>query len=119
MPLYAGWFRSPKKNCPYAVRTAAASAQGDALLIQVYTQETNYGIPVVHAPHAKKVGHKGYSMYGLDFWDKVRRQIDPRRVIVVGDVNSAFHRKDRAAQQPDDTGWRRICSNLVLWIFAK
>ena len=39
--------------------------------------------------------------------------------IVFGDVNSAFHRKDRAVQQPDDTGWRRICSNLVLWIFAK
>ena len=44
------------KNCPYAGRTVAASAQGDALLIQVYTQETNYGIAVVHAPHAKKVG---------------------------------------------------------------
>ena len=99
------------RNCPYAVRTVAASAQGDALLIQVYTQETNYGIAVVHAPHAKKVGHKGYSMHWLDFWDRVRPQVDPGSVIVVGDVNSAFHRKDRAVQQPDDTGWRRICSN--------
>ena len=65
------------KNCPYVVRTAAASAQGDALLIQVYTQDANFGIAVVHAPHAKKVGHKGYSMYWLEFWGRVRRQIDP------------------------------------------
>ena len=102
------------KNCPYAVRTAAASAQRDALLIQVYTQDTNYGIAVVHAPHVKKVTHKGYIMPWLDFWDRVRWHIDPRRVIVVGDVNSAFHRKDRAIQRPDGTAWRHICSNLGL-----
>ena len=49
-------------QCPYKVVTVAASADGDALLVQVYTQDTNFGILVVHAPHARKVGWKGYAM---------------------------------------------------------
>ena len=52
-------------QCPYKVVTVAALADGDALLVQVYTQETNFGILVVHAPHARWVGWKGYSMYWL------------------------------------------------------
>ena len=42
-------------------------------------------------------------MYWLDFWDRVRRQINPRRLIVVGDVNSAFHE-----QRPNEETRRDI-----------
>jgi hypothetical protein len=102
------------KNCPYKVVTAAASAKGDALLVQVFTQDTNYGILVVHAPHARKVTNQGYQMYWLRLWAKVRRQIDTRRVIMVGDVNSAFMVGDRKKQRPTDTVYRRICATLGL-----
>ena len=74
------------KNCPYKVVTAAASAKGDALLVQVFTKDTNYGILVAHAPHARKVTNQGYLMYWLRLWAKVRRQMDTRRVIMVGDL---------------------------------
>ena len=47
------------KNCPYKVVTAAASAKGDALLVQVFTQDTNYGILVVHAPRTAKLPIRG------------------------------------------------------------
>ena len=97
------------KNCPYKVVTAAASAKGDALLVQVFTQDTNYGILVVHAPHARKVTNQGYLMYWLRLWAKVRRQIDTRRVIMVGDMNSAFAVKDRKKQRATDTIYRRVC----------
>ena len=100
------------KNCPYKVVTAAASAKGDALLVQVFTQDTNYGILVVHAPHARKVTNQGYQMYWLRLWAKVRRQIDTRRVIMVGDVNSAFAVKDRQKQRAMDTIYRRVCATL-------
>ena len=86
-------------QCPYKVVTVAALADGDALLVQVYTQDTNFGILVVHARHARKVGWKGYAMYWLTLWANVRRQIDPRRVVMVGDVNSAFRLQDRKAQR--------------------
>ena len=96
------------------VVTAAAAAKGDALLVQVFTQDTNYGILVVHAPHARKVTNQGYQMYWLRLWAKVPRQIDTRRVIMVGDVNSAFAAEDRKKQRATDTIYRRVCATLGL-----
>ena len=102
------------KNCPYKVVTAAASATGDALLVQVFTRDNNYGFPVVHAPHARKVPNQGYLMYWLRVWAKMRHQIDTRRVIMVGDVNSALVVHDRKKQRPTDTVYQRVCATLGL-----
>ena len=101
-------------QCPYKVVTVAASADGDALLVQVYTHDTNYAILAVHMPHARKVGWKGYSMYWLALWANVRRHIDLRRVRVVGDVNSAFRLTDHKAQRPTDTVYLHACATLGL-----
>ena len=50
----------------------------------------------------------------LDLCAKVRRHIDPRRVLVVADVNAALHLKDQKKQRPTDTIYRHTCSNLGL-----
>ena len=84
------------------------------MLIQVYTQDTKYGIRVVHAAHAHKVTRKGCPMYWLNLWAKVRPQIGPRRVLVIGDANSTFHVTDRRNQRPIDTVYRTTCSTLGL-----
>jgi hypothetical protein len=102
------------KNCLYKVVTAAASARGDALPVQVFTQDTNYGIMVVHAPRARKVTNQGYLMYWLRLWAKIRRQFDTRRVIMVRDVNSAFAVKNRKKPRSTDTIYRRVCTTLGL-----
>ena len=77
----------------------AASARKDALLVKVSALDTNYGILVVHAPHAKKVTDQGYMVFWLRPLARVRRNIDTRRVIMAGGVICAFDVKDRHKQQ--------------------
>uniref|UniRef100_A0A7S1N644 DNA-(apurinic or apyrimidinic site) endonuclease n=1 Tax=Eutreptiella gymnastica TaxID=73025 RepID=A0A7S1N644_9EUGL len=102
------------KLTPCRVTVEMASKTGDALMVRIYTSNTNFGIVVPHAPHTQKVKRMGYYMYWLRFWARVRKCMDVNRIIMMGDVNSAYRTKDRHKERPDDILYRRMCQVLGL-----
>mmetsp|Transcript_33558 Transcript_33558/g.60169 ORF Transcript_33558/g.60169 Transcript_33558/m.60169 type:complete len:403 (+) Transcript_33558:325-1533(+) len=102
------------RNSPWRVETQHQAPEGDALLAKVYTTKTHWHLLVVHAPQLRKVQRLGYIMYWLRLWEKVRQKADMRRLIIVGDMNSAYRPGDRAIPRSCDVMYRYFCSLVGL-----
>ena len=51
----------------------------------------------------------GYYMYWMQVWAWVREYADIGRLLMVGDVNSAFKKSDRAIPRTRDIVYRQLC----------
>ena len=80
--------------CPYLVETVLQAANGNMLLVKVFTPDTYYYLLVVHAPQEE--GALRYAHFWLPPWAKITAQVDTRRLLILGDVNSLFRGADRA-----------------------
>ena len=68
----------------------------------------------VHAPQARKVKSFGYHLFRARPWREVLASTNPGRLLVVGDVNSAYELGDRCLERPCDTYYRQFCQLVGL-----
>ena len=103
-----------RKRTRWRVDLEFANNLGSALCIKVYTHDTHLFIMAVHAPQVRKVKSFGYHLYWARLWREVLSSVDPGRLLVVGDVNSAYEREDRFLERPCDTYYRQFCKLVGL-----
>ena len=93
--------------CPYLVETVLQAAGGNMLLVKVFTPDTYYYLPVVHAPQEK--GSLSYAYFWLQLSAQITALVDTRRLLILGDVNSLFREEDRAGEHSTKRGWETFC----------
>ena len=67
-----------------------------------------------HAPRARKVKGFGYHLYWARLCREILASVNPGRLLVVGDVNSAYELDDRCLVRPSDTYYRQFCQLVGL-----
>ena len=91
-----------------------ANTHGSALCVKVFTHDTHLYLFVDHAPQVRKVKSFGYHLFWARLWREVFATSDPGRLLMAGDVNSAYQRTDRCLERPCDTYYRQFCQLVGL-----
>ena len=80
---------------PWRVDLEFANTLGSVLHVKVYTHATPLYILAVHALQVRKVHSCSYHLCWMQLWQPVLACSDPGRLLMVGDINSAYQRAVR------------------------
>ena len=78
------------KRSPWRVDLQFANTLGSALCVKVFTHDTHLYTFAVHAPQVRKVKSFGDHLFWARLWREVLASSHPGRLLMLGDVNSAY-----------------------------